>query len=252
MADEARVALVTGAGRSVGQGIALALAEAGHKVAVNDLHADRAASTVELIEAAGGSAVAFPFDVTNRSSVLAALHGIGQALGPVDILVNNAGIPEGFMPGPFMDSDPGLWHVEIDLNFYGSLNCLHGVLPRMVDQSWGRVIQISAGSAATGRNIGVSLYAAGKAATESLLRHVSYEVGQRGVTVNTFALGLMGNTRPERQENEAVRRLFDNVALQRYGTPAEIGAAAVWLCSDLGGYVTGQTIHLNGGSYNGR
>lgn len=252
MGEASRVALVTGAGRSVGQGIAVALAAAGHSVAVNDLHEERAGETVDEITEAGGRAVSYAFDVTDRTQVLTAVRRIAEDLGTIGILVNNAGIPEGYRPGPFLESDPEDWHIEIDLNLYGSMNCVHAVLPGMVQQSWGRVIQISAGSAATGRKIGVALYAAGKAGIESLLRHVSHEVGVHGVTANTFALGLMDNVKPERQDDENVSRLFDNVALQRYGTPAEIGAATVWLTSELGGYVTGQTIHLNGGSYNGR
>jgi NAD(P)-dependent dehydrogenase (short-subunit alcohol dehydrogenase family) len=250
---EERTALVTGAGRSVGQGIALALASAGARVAVNDLHEDRAADTVRLIEEAGGKAASFIFDVSDRSAVRDAVAQVQKQLGPVSILVNNAGIPEGAQHGPFAESDPDSWSAWININLYGSLYCVHAVLAGMCERSWGRIIQISAGSASTGRAIGVSLYAGSKAGVEGVLRHVSHEVATQGVTVNTLALGLMENVGPVEQMDERTReRVFSLVPIRRLGLPREVGAAATWLCSEDGGFITGQTIHVNGGSYNGR
>lgn len=251
--DVVRTALVTGAGRSVGQGIALQLAASGHRVAVNDLHDDRAAQTVELIRASGGTAMTAAFDITDRGAVEAGLKGIIDTLGPVEILVNNAGIAEGFTAGPFIESTPEQWRTQVNLNMFGSMNCVHLALPSMVERHWGRIIQISAGSASTGRNIGVSLYAGAKAGIEGTLRHVAHEVARDGITINSLALGLMENVGENfADQSDAQRALFANVPLQRFGLPVEIGAAVVWLSSEHGGYVTGQTIHLNGGSYSGR
>ena len=144
---DGRIGLVTGAGRSVGLGIAQELAEAGVSVAVNDLHPERAEAALKQITSGGGRAIAAPFDVGNLEAVRAGIARIEQELGPIDILVNNAGIPEGIgMTGPFVDSDPAQWHHNIDLNLYGSMYCIRTVLPGMKARGWGRIIQVSSGA----------------------------------------------------------------------------------------------------------
>jgi NAD(P)-dependent dehydrogenase (short-subunit alcohol dehydrogenase family) len=253
MSSGTRVALVTGAGRNVGQGIAESLAGAGYAVAVNDLHETRAEDVASKIGKDGGTAMAAPFDVTSLDEVRRGIGEVQRELGEIDILVNNAGIPENASHDRFMDSPPESWHHQIDINMYGAMNCIYTVLPHMRDQQWGRIIQISAGSAATGRNIGVSLYAASKAGIESLLRHLSHEIAPYSITANSFALGLMETAHDRGAESsETLRMLMRGVPLGRLGKASEVGGAVVWLCSDSGDFVTGQTIHLNGGSYNGR
>ena len=246
-----RVAVVTGAGRSVGLGIARRLAAAGAAVAVNDLHADRADEAVAEIIAAGGQAVAVPFDVTDYDAVAAGVAAAAAALGPIDILVNNAGIAEGSGAWQFLTSTPQQWRPAIDINLYGSMNCIHCVLPSMVERGWGRVIQISSGAGSKGLGIGVSVYGAAKSGIEGLLRHLSVEVATTGVTVNALALGLMENIAVNAPES-IVGSLVRAIPIRRLGTAAEVGAACVWLSSEEGALVTGQTIHLNGGSLNGR
>ena len=243
-------ALVTGAGRNVGQGIALALAEAGYAVAVNDLHAQRAAQTVELIKGTGGTARAAVFDVTDSAEVRA----VTAELGDIDILVNNAGISEAFRQGPFLESAPQDWHVQFDLNLFGPMTLIHALLPGMVARRWGRVVQISSGAAARGLNIGVSLYAASKAGIEGLLRHVANEVASSGVTVNALELGMMDNTIEAAggPGSPGARKIVAGIPVGRAGLPSDVGGATSWLCSEAGGWVTGQVIHLNGGAYNGR
>jgi NAD(P)-dependent dehydrogenase (short-subunit alcohol dehydrogenase family) len=249
---QGRIALVTGAGRSVGLGIAQELAEAGASVAVNDLHAERAQEAVQQIKSADGRAIAAPFDVANLESVRAGISRVEQDLGPIDILVNNAGIPEGAGPtGPFVESDPSLWHFNIDLNLYGSMYCIRTVLPGMAQRKWGGIIQISSGAGSRGVP-NVSIYSAAKAGIEGLLRSVAIEMARSGVTLNAIALGLMANT-GERMGNSAyLQRIFSTIPMGRLGEPREIGACVVWLASDKAGYVTGQTIHVNGGSVHGR
>jgi len=244
-----RVALVTGAGRSVGQGIAIALAEAGYRVAVNDLDDQRTKQTIDLINSSGGTAVSAPFDVTDPSAVASAIAHAAGELDPIDVVVNNAGIAEGARRGPFLDSTPEDWHTQIGINMIGSMNVIHAALPGMVERGWGRVIQISSSAASVGLNIGTSLYAGSKAGIEGFLRHLSHEVGAAGVTVNSLALGLMNNVGTE---IPAMKALLAGVPVGRLGTPADVGGAVLWLCSDPGSWVTGQTIHLNGGSVHGR
>src|ERR1700730_15649266 len=137
---DGRVAIVTGAGRSVGLGIAQELADAGASVAVNDRDKERAVAALKEIHIDARRDVAAGFDVTNRVAVQQGIAAVERALGPIDILVNNAGIPaETGALGRFKDSAPEIWHEWIDLNLYGSLYMIHAVLARMVERGWGRV-----------------------------------------------------------------------------------------------------------------
>lgn len=244
-----RVALVTGAGRSVGQGIAVALAAAGYRVAVNDLDDQRTKETVDLISDGGGTAVSAPFDVTDSAAVVTAVAKVARDLGPVDVVVNNAGVVAGNKVGPFLESTPEDWQAQIGLNLIGSMNVIHAALPGMVERGWGRVIQISSGSASIGMTVGSSVYAGGKAGIEGVLRHIASEVGPSGVTANSLALGLMDNVG---LDIPSMKPLIQSIPVGRLGTPSDVGGAVVWLCSDPGSWVTGQTIHIDGGSVNGR
>jgi NAD(P)-dependent dehydrogenase (short-subunit alcohol dehydrogenase family) len=254
---DGRVAIVTGAGQSVGRGIAEALAAAGAVVAVNDLHAERAEEVAAQINAGGGRAVALPFDVTQLQEVREAVADVQRQFERIDILVNNAGrVDDGKTRlGRFKDSDPTRWHLWIDLNIYGSLYMIHSVLPGMIERGFGRIIQISSGSGSRGIPSGVALYGAGKAGIEGALRHIAIEEAQSGVTFNAIALGLMANTAGRWDKNspgEAPPGTLAAVPMGRLGEPREIGACAVWLASDLAGFTTGQVIHLNGGTHQGR
>ncbi|MGP0030510.1 MAG: SDR family NAD(P)-dependent oxidoreductase [Acidimicrobiales bacterium] len=240
-----RTALVTGAGRSVGRGIAEVLASAGAFVHVNDLHEERAHETVAAIAAAGGAGQALPFDVTEPDAVDGAFTQIETHGRTVDILVNNAGIAEGMTMTRFSASGPDDWVPTVKLNLFGSMNMIRRSLPPMIEQRWGRIIQISSGAGTTGLSIGVSAYGAAKAGAESLIRHVAVENGRHGVTANALALGLMDNTATD---SDRLARLLAGVPVGRLGRPDEVGLAAAWLSSENAGFVTGQVIHLNGGS----
>jgi 3-oxoacyl-[acyl-carrier protein] reductase len=248
-----KTALVTGAGRGIGEGIAAVLAERGASVAVNDLHPERAQQTVDAILDAGGSALALPFDVCDRDAVARAVVQAEQSLGPVDILVNNAGIPENRWTGPFAESSPEAWAPFIDLNIYGAMYCVHAVLSRMCERGWGRVIQISSASASRSlpAGAGESVYAATKAAMESLLRQVAIEVARQGVTCNAVAPGVM-EAALAYADPKVVDAVVERVPLGRLGRSREIGEAVAFLASDAAEFVTGQVLHVNGGAFQGR
>lgn len=246
-----RSVLVTGAGQGVGVGIASMLARAGASVAVNDLEADRAERTADAIRGEGGVARAVPFDVTDADAVHRGLATIEGAHGPVDVLVNNAGVPAGMGMQQFADMDPADWPRYVDLNLYGSLRCIHAVLPDMRERGWGRVVQISSGAAQAGLKIGVSLYGASKSAIEGFLRHLSQEVAADGITVNAIALGLMENAVPDLDDGgEVLARIARTVPVGRLGRGTDAGALAVYVASDEAAWLTGQTIQLNGGQTN--
>jgi NAD(P)-dependent dehydrogenase (short-subunit alcohol dehydrogenase family) len=239
-----KVALVTGAGQHVGAGIAALLASRGAAVAVNDLFEDRARASAERIAEAGGKAAALAFDVTDPAAVAEGVAGAERALGPVDVLVNNAGVPPGMGVNPFRDMDPGEWRRYVDLNLYGVMHCTRAVIDGMCERRWGRIITISSEAGRTGIPIGVSLYGASKGGGLAFMRHLALEVARFGVTANSLTLGLMDHAGDEAFTSAIAK----TIPLGRCGSAADVGAAVVWLASDEAGWVTGQTIGVNGGS----
>jgi NAD(P)-dependent dehydrogenase (short-subunit alcohol dehydrogenase family) len=235
-----KTALVTGAGQGVGAGIAKVLAAAGASVVVNDFHAERAEQSAAAV---GGRAL--PFDVADLAAVQKAIASVGQ----VDILVNNAGIPPSMRPVQFRDLPPEEWAPYIDVNLYGVLNCVKATLDGMCERGWGRVITISSGAGTTGLGIGVSIYAAGKGAGISFMRHLATECGRQGVTANTLALGLMQRDNAKSEEARTVTKgLERGIPVGRLGTGEDVGYACAYLASDEASWMNGQTIGLNGGS----
>ena len=240
-----KVALVTGAGQSIGVGIATTLAEAGAAVAVNDLVAERAEATAALIREQGGTAFVAPFDVTDYDAVFAAVATIEAELGPVDVLVNNAGIAEGAGAKFFLDDEatPEYWEKWVDLNLYGVMYTCKAIVPGMVERGFGRVVTISSGAGTQGLAIGMSAYAAGKGGAIGFMRHLAMETAKSGVTANSLALGMMENN-AERLPAETIPKLNP---IGRLGTGRDVGTTVVWLAAE-GSWITGQTILVNGGS----
>ena len=238
-----RVALVTGAGRNVGAGIARALATAGAWVAVNDLHPERAEATAAAIVAGGGRAIAVPGDVCDAEQVRAACDATAHALGPIDILVNNAGVPDSGVPlQQFRDMPVEHWDRYLRINLHAVLLCAKTVLDPMCERGFGRIITITSEAGRLGVPPGLSLYAAGKAGAAGFSRVLAHEVGKFGVTVNCVSLGPMENATMREQVLKAM-------PTRRYGTPADVGAAVAYLASPGASWVTGQTLAVNGGHF---
>jgi len=253
-----KVALVTGGGQGVGRGIAHALAGVDATVVVNDFFLERAQTVAAELNEPGGKAAAVSFDVTDLDVVTREVSRVEQEVGPIDILVNNVGggVSSAGVSERFKDSDPNNWQSWLGRNLFASLYMTRAVLPGMVDRSWGRVVQISSGAGSRGHTSGLSLYGAGKAGIEGAMRHIAMAEAQSGVTLNTIALGMMSNNagRPEREggEGQPLVGTLAGIPMGRFGEPDEIGACVVWLTSELAAYVTGQVIHVNGGTYQGR
>lgn len=241
-----RTALVTGAGRGVGAEIALTLAQYGARVAINDIDHARAASAVERITESGGTAVATIADVTDASAVRAMVTDVEERLGTIDVLINNAGLPaHGMRMCAFVDSEPHEWESVLKINVDGVLQCSHAVLPGMTAQKWGRIITISSDSGRTGESR-MAVYAASKAAGAGFTRSLAKEVGPDGITCNTVSLGtiLPAGADPN---DERLAKHSRRYPVGRLGTPQDIAATVLWLASDAGSWVTGQTIPVNGG-----
>lgn len=243
---DGKVALVTGAGQNIGAGIARVLAAQGAIVAVNDYHLDRAMSTVTGIEAAGGRALAVVFDVTNFEDVTAAVEKIADEVGAIGILVNNAGTggpDEPMAMQQFSETDRKTWAKIIDVNLYGVMNCTKAVLDSMIEQNWGRIITVSSGAGEVGLSIGVSPYAAAKAGAIGFMRHIASENAHFGITANTIAQGMCV------RDAAAVQSLVDSIPVKRMGTPEDTGYLVAYLASPEAGFITGQSIGLNGGTH---
>ena len=236
-----RTALVTGAGRNIGAGIARGLADQGARVVVNDYFYERARAVAAEIGRAGGLATPSGFDVTELD---AAVNAVGE-IGEVDILVNNAGLagPTDMKAQQFRDMDPADWRAAVDVNLYGVMNCCRAVLDGMCERGWGRIITISSAAGTSGVHIGVAPYSAGKGGGLAFTRSLALEVARFGVTANTLALGLF-----ERKNREITERFARAVPAGRTGRPADVAAACVWLASEEAAWVTAQTIGINGGS----
>lgn len=239
-----KVALVTGAGRGVGAGIARQLAARGAALAINDIDPDRAQAAAGAVVASGGRAIVAAFDVVDGEAVSHAVTEIERQLGAVDILVNNAGIPRRMEVRAFRETTAEQWRPYVELNVYGVMNCCRAVIDGMCTRRWGRIITISSGAAMVGMSFGVAPYAAGKGGAVSFMRHLALECAAEGVTANTIAIGLIDG----QLDPDATRGLARSVPVGRLGRPEEIGALCVYLASDEASWMTGQTIQLNGGS----
>lgn len=238
-----RLALVTGGGQGIGAGIAGHLAAQGAHVLVNDVVAERAEAAAEAIRGKSHLSEALPFDVTQREAVEKALSG-----RTIDIVVNNAGNAGAhvFQPQPFREMDPADWSKTLEVNLYGVMHTTHAVLAGMCERRFGRLITISSGAGVIGLPIGIAPYGAGKAGAISFMRHIAIENAALGVTANSLALGLMEMTQVT--DPDLVAQLARQVPCGRLGTGDDVGPACVWLASDEAAWVTGQTIHVNGGN----
>ncbi len=244
-----RCALVTGAGQGVGAAIAAVLAAGGARVAVNDLVVARAEEQVDALRAAGGDAVAAPFDVTDFAAVTATV----ERLGTVDILVNNAGNAGGdSWPGmvPFAETSPSDWQPFLAVNLYGVMHCVRAALPAMIEGGWGRVVTIISDASRVGEPR-MAAYAAAKAGAAGLMRSVAREVGRHGITANSISLGTMRTPLTEASWVDAderhVAERLRGYAVRRPGSPDDVAALVGYLVDPAAGWITGQTIPLNGG-----
>lgn len=241
-----KVALVTGAGRGVGAGIARALAEQGAAIAVNDYFADRAENMARELRGTGAIARSVPFDATDLEAVKIAVAEIAENLGPVDILVANVGtLPNGQNVTKFLQMDPQEWSQHVNNNLYSTLNCIHAVAPVMAERGWGRIVGISSDAGRVG-HIGSSVYGAAKAGMIGLMKSLGKELGPSGITANSIALGLINTVPPEYSKGAE-----KHYAVGRIGTPEDVGAACVYLASTEASWVSGHCLVLNGASHGG-
>lgn len=238
-----RVALVTGAGQGMGLGIVRALATQGARVLLNDYHAERAERAAAALRGQGLEVSAAPGDITAAGIPDSLAAKARELYGDIDVLVNNAGVPLGMSTSlrTFEHLGSADFERQLDLNFRAVVNLCRAVLPAMRQRKFGRIVTISSESWRLGQSMGLTDYAAAKAATIGFMRNLCKEVGPDGVTVNVLSLGAMNNY----GYDDIARKV---TAVGRAGTPEDVGAAVAYLVANEASWMTGQMIPLNGGS----
>jgi len=237
---EGRTALVTGAGRGIGRACALALAEAGARVAVHYRTSEAGArETVEAICRGGGEAAAVCADLRSAAEVRRLVDSVHEQLGPVDILVNNAGITR---PQPLAEITERDWDELITSNLKSAFLVTQAVLEPMRSRRWGRIIMISSVAAHLGGIVGPH-YAASKAGMIGMAHFYARALVKDGITVNTVSPALIETEMVAVNPNARP----DLIPVGRFGRPEEVASVVVMLAAN--GYITGQTVHVNGGWY---
>lgn len=248
---QGKTAIVTGAGRGIGEGIALALAREGANVIVNDMNLDNAEGVVKAIEAKGGKAMAFKADVTKRAEIDAMVAAAVAHFGKVDILVNNAGIES--TPMLLKDIPEAQWDRVLGVNLKGVFLCCQAVIPVMMKQNKGRIININSLAGRRMTFFGSADYTASKHAGMGLTQHLAWELADSNITVNAICPGATltplaeHTTTPEYRETVSKRL----IPLGRWCTPDDIAGAVVYFASDRADMVTGQALVVDGGIMTG-
>ncbi len=242
---EGRTVLVTGAGHGIGRGIAQAFAGLGARTIGADLNA---AGLSETRAGAPKDLETLTLDVSDRSAVQAAVASIGT----VDILVHSAGGVRGQVGRPVEDIPEADWHAILAVNLTGAFLMAQAVIPAMKAAGRGRIVTISSGAGIGVSLTGIQAYAAAKAGEIGLTRQLAHELGPFGITVNSVAPGFVrSNPTTERQWEaygpEGQQRLVERIALRRLGTVADITHAVLFFASDFSGWISGQTLSVDGG-----
>ncbi|MEH6577561.1 MAG: 3-oxoacyl-ACP reductase FabG [Amphritea sp.] len=245
MSIEGKVALVTGATRGIGKAIALELGRQG-AVVIGTATSDSGASSItEYLKEAGVGGAGMCLDVGSNESVDAVVKAVQDQFGAVTIIVNNAGITRDNIMLRMKEDE---WDSVINTNLKSIYRVVKGCLRGMTKARWGRVINVSSVVASMG-NAGQVNYAAAKAGIEGFSRALAREVASRNITINCVAPGFIDTDMTSGLAEEHKQTLQSQIPLGRLGQPEEIASVVGFLASDAGGYVTGETIHVNGGMY---
>ena len=241
---QGKTAVVTGGSRGIGRAVAVALAAEGAGVAgVFAGNTAAAAETVRIIENAGGTAVAVQCDVADEAAVADMIKKVQEKFGSVDILVNNAGITR---DGLLMRMKSDDWNAVINTNLTGVYNCTKGVTKMMMKQRSGSIINMTSVVGETG-NAGQANYAAAKAGVIGFTKSVAKELASRGIRVNAVAPGCIDTDMTAVLSDAVKEEMIKTIPLGRTAAPEEVAQAVVFLASDRAGYITGQTLNVDGG-----
>ncbi|MED4989055.1 3-oxoacyl-[acyl-carrier-protein] reductase [Parageobacillus toebii] len=241
---QGKVALVTGASRGIGRAIALELARQGAKVAVNYAGNEaKANEVVEEIKNMGGEAFAIQADVSNAEAVDQMVKSVLERFERIDILVNNAGITRDNLLMRMKEEE---WDDVMNINLKGVFNCTKAVTRPMMKQRYGRIVNIASIVGVSG-NPGQANYVAAKAGVIGLTKTAARELASRNITVNAVAPGFITTDMTDRLSEELKAEMLKQIPLARFGEPEDVAKVVSFLVSDAASYMTGQTLHVDGG-----
>jgi NAD(P)-dependent dehydrogenase (short-subunit alcohol dehydrogenase family) len=238
------VAVVTGGGSGIGEGIATLLAQAGAKVAIFDMSGAAAKTTAEQINAAGGTAIGVEVNITDEEGLVQAMNEVREQLGPVSVLVNNAAT---WVIKKFTDTTAEETRRIVDVTLIGTVNVMRAAMPQLLETQ-GRIVNIASDSARTGEH-SMSVYAGAKAGVVAVTKSVAQEVGRKGVRANAVAPGttVTPGSAGFIEQVGGPEKLARAYPLGRLGEPADIAGAVLFLASPLSAWITGQVLSVSGG-----
>ena len=239
-----KVVVITGAGSGIGRSIAIKMHEKGALLALNDFDNKALLETINIIDYVN-KIYSEVFDVSKRKDFDQFAKNVVNHFGKVDVMINNAGITRDNIVLRMSDDQ---WSDIMNVHLNGTFQLSKRALKMILKNKWGRIINISSASASIG-NRGQSNYAAAKAGVEAFTKSLAKEVGKRDITVNAVAPGFISTDMTEQNEGVSSKDLVKEIPLGRFGEPNEVANLVRFLCTDDASYITGQTIHINGGLY---
>jgi 3-oxoacyl-[acyl-carrier protein] reductase len=240
-----RIAFITGASRGIGRSCALALSGSGAKVVLAARQIEKLEEVATEIRSAGGNAFVVSIDLASQDSIKEAFSKASKDFGRIDILINNAGLTRDGLAMRMKRDD---WDAVLQTNLSGSFFCIQQVMPPMVRERWGRIVNISSVVGESG-NAGQANYAASKAGLIGLTKSLAQELASRNITVNAVAPGFVETDMTASLSDELKAKITESVPLKRIGRPEDVAAAVNFLTSDGASYITGHVLDVNGGMF---
>lgn len=248
MLFENKVALITGAAGGIGRASALALAHEGAKIVISDMNVEGSQETIQLIQAAGGTATFIQSDVSRAADVENLVHGVLDTYGRLDCAVNNAGVGGDMVPTD--QREESMWDLILDVNLKGVWLCMKYELQPMIAQQSGVIVNIASAAGLIGFRY-ASAYAASKHGVVGLTRSAALEYAKQGIRVNAVCPGFT-DTAMVSKLAEVNAKMADatvrSIPMRRLGTPEEIAESVLWLCSDRSSFITGHALSVDGGT----